>query len=843
MELLHLNLTIVVLLALYVQVRGESCSSGPYLYDESCTMSNQGIGSSMNRMKPAVFLAASMNATLIPNSACFKSDEHKTNLLEYFGWGNNVDCTENEVKFARDVASDVADEGDDKATLYKTMINHGLHKKEMMVHGPKWKFYNDGLNAMCKHVGGEDISGEALHSYIHKKEKQAETVFHHLYKAREKMKETGHNSAHNVVYVLRGRYLFEGYQCTRSYVADKWRQKRAAVANNEEREGKVVVAFHFRHGDVATKDVNFIDPADVTRAMPLSEGIQILQAVLGKGSVLAKHRDKVVVEFYSEGRREEFADLVKAFPGIKFFLGNNATIAEDVDGMATSDIFLASPSSFSSLVGAINTRGVILTPNENPEKFDGIDPHVPQSTLLQGQLAAFNAAFCKAELFVKKAVSDQVCGRASSAITKQSTTVPTSASASAFASESASSGSSSVSGGAVAPSSSMGIGPGEYAQVYQEYQAIRGKAKPSMSVRQLLSLLPGAGGEGTIIGKLFADWTEASQLSCQRNPDRQAFSMQEYQPTVCSQKKKRDLPPNTPFSVPLSYIARRVADAIVGSGGGFQPRVYVVFGGSPVRKERITRHLAEAGIKPERVTWESRFVAKNLTDSDKSVFHSGRPASARCSEMMGMDRACKYGYQFSPVEMSVALKHLAILDTVATRASSTSILEDVSLVVEDDQFLYKDIRRRIVETVLQAPRRLGLVMLDDSFFFDPTYMPPPMYENFPFQSSYPRAESRTVGAYLVFNEAAKIMKQKELMSPMFAPVDHQMRYAISKGAILTHWAWPPMTCAGSQGLETYFTKSTTGGINMDSGDRLNCKTCCDRFVNVTSMENIYDFVE
>ena len=122
------------------------------------------------------------------------------------------------------------------------------------------------------------------------------------------------------------------------------------------------------------------------------------------------------------------------------------------------------------------------------------------------------------------------------------------------------------------------------------------------------------------------------------------------------------------------------------------------------------------------------------------------------------------------------------------------------MVVEDDQFLYKDIRRRIVETVLQAPRRLGLVMLDDSFFFDPTYMPPPMYENFPFQSSYPRAESRTVGAYLVFNEAAKIMKQKELMSPMFAPVDHQMRYAISKGAILTHWAWPPMTCAGSQGL-------------------------------------------
>ena len=52
----------------------------------------------------------------------------------------------------------------------------------------------------------------------------------------------------------------------------------------------------------------------------------------------------------------------------------------------------------------------------------------------------------------------------------------------------------------------------------------------------------------------------------------------------------------------------------------------------------------------------------------------------------------------------------------------------------------------------------------------------------------------------------------------------------------------PVTCAGSQGLETYYTKSTTGGINMDSGDRLNCLTCCDRFVNVTSMRHIYDFV-
>ena len=443
-------------------------------------------------------------------------------------------------------------------------------------------------------------------------------------------------------------------------------------------------------------------------------------------------------------------------------------------------------------------------------------------------------------------MADLMCGRSS--------TTATSSSASTQASTHADTDIVSRNSTGPPPTTSLSIAPEDYEQVYREFQAIKSKAKWNMTVRQLLALLPQEGGSETIIGKLFDDWTVDmdSRLSCKRNPDKLAFGMQEYQPTACSSRKRREIPPNTPFSVALSYIARRIADAIVfrrgGSGmndHGFQPHVYLVFGGSQSRKERITRHMSEAGILSESVTWEDRFVANNLTDIDKSVFQSGRPASARCTEMMGMDRACKYGYQFSPVEMSVALKHLAILDRVATRtlssSSSDSLLSSVSLVVEDDQFLYKDIRRRIVETVLQAPRKLGLVMLDDSFFFNPTYMPPQEFENFPFQVSYPRAESRTMGAYLVFDQAARIMKQNQLMSPMYAPVDHQMRYAISKGEILTHWAWPPMTCAGSQGLETYYTKSTTGGINMDSGDRLNCKSCCDRFVNVTSMLSIYDF--
>ena len=170
------------------------------------------------------------------------------------------------------------------------------------------------------------------------------------------------------------------------------------------------------------------------------------------------------------------------------------------------------------------------------------------------------------------------------------------------------------------------------------------------------------------------------------------------------------------------------------------------------------------------------------------------------------------------------------------------MFEQFALVLEDDQFIPRDARRQIVEIILQAPRALGFVMLDDSFFFMPAYNPPSERANFVFAGSYARPEGRTMGAYLMSKEAASVVMNGKYLTPMYAPCDHQLGYAIKKASIITHWAWPPVTCAGSQGLETYYTKSTTGGINMDSGDRLNCLTCCDRFVNTSTMRQIYDFV-
>ena len=319
------------------------------------------------------------------------------------------------------------------------------------------------------------------------------------------------------------------------------------------------------------------------------------------------------------------------------------------------------------------------------------------------------------------------------------------------------------------------------------------------------------------------------------------------------------------LSVAFAYVVRVVAQAVV--NGGYQPHVHIVHGGDSVRHARISGHLQQAGIDlGSHVHWETGFLAGNLTEQERAVFVATKDGSARCTEMMaGMDRACKQGYQFSPSERSVALKHMSIFDKVARSHSAESaagvgagagadagagagkgyvrgIFSEFVLVLEDDQFVPRDVRRQIVEIVLQAPRELGFVMLDDSFFFVPSYNPPPDREHFVFAGSYERPAGRTMGAYLMSHGAASLIIEGSWMAPMYAPCDHQLGYAIRKAPILTHWAWPPVTCAGSQGLETYYTKSTTGGINMDSGDRLNCLTCCDRFVNVTSMRHIYDFV-
>ena len=74
-----------------------------------------------------------------------------------------------------------------------------------------------------------------------------------------------------------------------------------------------------------------------------------------------------------------------------------------------------------------------------------------------------------------------------------------------------------------------------------------------------------------------------------------------------------------------------------------------------------------------------------------------------------------------PLIKKIAAKVQAESSTTsnAFQQNSNSISErKFSLIIEDDQFLAKNIKRQILETILQLPDNVGLVMLDDSFFFN-----------------------------------------------------------------------------------------------------------------------------
>ena len=74
--------------------------------------------------------------------------------------------------------------------------------------------------------------------------------------------------------------------------------------------------------------------------------------------------------------------------------------------------------------------------------------------------------------------------------------------------------------------------------------------------------------------------------------------------------------------------------------------------------------------------------------------------------------------------------------------------------------------------------------------------------------------------------------------PAYGPIDHQLARAIRATGILGHWVIPPMTCAGSQGLEGA-SSSTTGGQLVDAGDRIGCMFCCNRYYNLSTLLPLY----
>ena len=118
----------------------------------------------------------------------------------------------------------------------------------------------------------------------------------------------------------------------------------------------------------------------------------------------------------------------------------------------------------------------------------------------------------------------------------------------------------------------------------------------------------------------------------------------------------------------------------------------------------------EAGILNESITWVTQFPTESLTQADKDRFppRDNDEQKRLCGEMMPM-RACSGSV--TPVQMSCGLKHMYIMEQVAANTGGTYSHFNFSLVVEDDQILPNHFLQLVVETLLQAPDSLGIVML------------------------------------------------------------------------------------------------------------------------------------
>ena len=803
---LHLSCATTGDLTLIAEHSKAACANGPYLFDNSCKLKSQGIGSSINRSKHTIVLSQAYNISIIPNPACFRSDTHGTDMLDYLGWALSVDCSAEDVSKARVVRND--DTILDKGLLQIEVTNFDQKSQRSDEKTPD----NIQIDKVCRAIYNNQDFAKLAKGFTSNDAIASNALFPRMNYLMSKF-----GTAKNIVFNIGNRYIVEGFMCARHFIRNQWlaRKEREGRRVSSYDFNRVNIAFHLRHGDVATKNVNFIDQRDVVRTIPLDQGIKVLQGILGPGSVL--YNADVTINFYSEGNLEEFADLRKAFPLTRFFLGNASTLTKDIDEMATSDVLIASPSSFTALVASLNLDGVILVDRENPEKFEGIDNAIPQATILKKNFKGFNEMFCRQKLFTT--LRNKLCG---------------------FELESNLAASHKK-----AHKSEHRHDFGRIDDIYAEINRLRKKLE-GVNQDSHLDIFRNELQMSSVLNKHFAD--HAHNIGCHRTGSTNVLD--ESLKTICDEgvhsikhMSSADSKDKVAHHLHWSYFLRAAATKIVEDG--FQIPVYVVQGPSKERYLRLQENLKLSGIQDQHVTWRSDFLANNISAEDRTFFRYGRLAYWDCAEVLQREKPCRKGYPFSNVEMSVALKHVAIIRSIADTArknlpeSAKNVSRRYNLVIEDDQFLPKQLLRQIVETLLQIPDHVGTIMLDDSFFLNSWFNPPEDLLKYPFPVTYEKNATRTAGAYLISDDTAITLVDGKNLFPMAAPIDEQLKFALRKHNIATHWIFPPMTCAGSQGLEDGAGSTTGGKLKVDKYDRVGCRTCCNRFYNVSNMEEFY----
>lgn len=205
-----------------------------------------------------------------------------------------------------------------------------------------------------------------------------------------------------------------------------------------------------------------------------------------------------------------------------------------------------------------------------------------------------------------------------------------------------------------------------------------------------------------------------------------------------------------------------------------------------------------------------------------------------------IENKCKSGINLDRRVIAVGMEHFHIMKTIAEcqdgHPHCASLSGDQTsrgaLVFEDDQHIPTNILQLTTMLLIKSRVPPDLVMLDDSFFWLDQFFPPSEYLNLDTVSSYSRNYTRTVGSYLINQHAARKLVHSKDFYPQRLPVDLQMNYVILTEGMYTQWAFPPLTCAGSAGMNE---TSSTGGYSIWPEFRDNCKACCNKYFDVNTM--------
>ena len=206
---------------------------------------------------------------------------------------------------------------------------------------------------------------------------------------------------------------------------------------------KLIVAVHYRFGDIGgTKNNRINEQHQDDRMLRMSDLASTLrELLLNPESVLhhvnnsseSSEKDDHFSEMKSDYDQllvqvHVFVELAKDFsvsdisslfspilavdPSIYFHVGSDRNTVTHIDHMIASDVFIASPSSFSLFIAPLNKHGVLIYPSSRAEVYAGLDNAVNAADLIERRdVTAFNRALCSDAfpLYTSRDVKKKLC--------------------------------------------------------------------------------------------------------------------------------------------------------------------------------------------------------------------------------------------------------------------------------------------------------------------------------------------------------------------------------------------------------------------------------------------------